>query len=104
MKKISVIFLTLSLNGVIQASYLDDWSNYNLCGWMESASIPEYIKTEVEKIKILCYGGVEVQFLPSEENSLSDNGTVFPSPDPLIINVLESSYDHGVEQTMGSSY
>ena len=71
---------------------------------MESASIPEYIKTEVEKRKILCYGGVEVQFLPSEENSLSDNGTVFQSPDPLIINVLESSYDHGVEQTMGSSY
>ena len=104
MKKISVIFLTLSLNGVIQASYLDDWSNDNLCGWMESGSIPEYIKTEVEKRKILCYGGVEVQFLPSEENSLSDNGTVFPSPDPLIINVLESSYDHGVEQTMGSSY
>ncbi len=104
MNKIFLIFLALSLTGVTRASYLDDWSNDNLCGWMESASAPEYIKTEVEKRKILCYGGVEVQFLPTEENSLSDNGTVFSSPDPSILIELQSIFDQGVEQTMGSSY
>ena len=104
MKKIFVIFLALSLTGVTQASYLDDWSNDDLCGWMDSTSAPEYIQKEVAKREILCYGGVEVISLPTDVNLSSENGTVFSSPDPSIINELESSYDQGVEQTMGSSY
>ena len=68
MNKILVIFLALSLTSVTQASYLDDWSNNNLCGWMESASAPEYIKAEVERRKILCYGGLEVASLPTKAN------------------------------------
>jgi hypothetical protein len=51
MNKIFVIFLALSLNGVTQASYLDDWSNDNLCGWMSSASAPQHIQDEVRKEK-----------------------------------------------------
>jgi hypothetical protein len=104
MNKIFLIFLALSLTGVTRASYLDDWSNDNLCGWMESAGAPEYIKAEVERRKILCYGGREVASLSTKANLSSENGTVFSSPDPSIINSLESSYDQGVEQTMGSSY
>ena len=104
MNKILVIFLALSLTSVTQASYLDDWSNDNLCGWMESASAPEYIKAEVERRKILCYGGLEVAYLPTKANLSSEDGTIFSSPDPSMITELESSYDQGLEQTMGSSY
>ena len=51
MNKIFVIYLALSLNGVTKASYLDDWSNDNLCGWMSSASAPQHIQDEVRKRK-----------------------------------------------------
>ena len=85
MKKIVVIFLALGLTCGTYAAYLDDWSNNNLCGWMDSTSTPEYIQKEVDKREILCYGGVEVAFLPAEANLSSRVGTVFPSPDPDLI-------------------
>ena len=85
MKKIFEIFLALSLTGVTQASYLDDWSNDDLCGWMDSTSTPEYIQKEVDKRELLCYGGVEVASLPTEVNLSSRIGTVFSSPDPDLI-------------------
>ena len=104
MIKILPIFLISIFGTITNAGYLDDWSNDNLCGWMDSASAPEYIMKEVDKREILCYGGVEVTSLPNEANLSTENGTVFSSPDPSIIDALESSYDQGKEQTMGSSY
>jgi hypothetical protein len=68
MKKILVIFLASSLTSGTYAAYLDDWSNNDLCGWMDSTSTPEYIQKEVDKREILCYGGVEVASLPTEVN------------------------------------
>ena len=85
MKKIVVIFLASCLTSVIYAAYLDDWSNNDLCGWMDSTSAPEYIQKEVDKREILCYGGVEVASLPTEVNLSLESGTVFPSPDPDLI-------------------
>ena len=85
MKKILVIFLVAGLTSAIYAAYLDDWSNDDLCGWMDSTNTPEYIQKEVDKREILCYGGVEVASLPTEVNLSSRIGTVFPSPDPDLI-------------------
>ena len=85
MKKILVIFLVAGLTSAIYAAYLDDWSNDDLCGWMDSTSAPVYIQKEVGKREILCYGGVEVTSLPTEVNLSSESGTVFPSPDPDLI-------------------
>ena len=85
MNKLQALFFTLSLTGTTYAAYLDDWSNDDLCGWMDSASAPEYIQIEVEKREILCHGGTEVSSLPAEANLSSDDGTVFPSPDPALI-------------------
>jgi hypothetical protein len=104
MKKITLISVFISLSSAAYSSYLDTWSNNDLCGWMESASVPEYIQNEVEKREILCFGGIEVSSLPSEVNLQSENGTVFASPSPSVISELESTYGQGVEQTMGSSY
>jgi hypothetical protein len=44
MKKIVVIFLASGLTCGTYAAYLDDWSNNDLCGWMDSTSTPEYIQ------------------------------------------------------------
>ena len=93
MKKLLVIFLVSCLTNSIYASYLDDWSNDDLCGWMDSSSAPEYIQKEVEKREILCYKGIEVDSLPTEANLSSDSGTVFPSPDPDLIKEVSPDKD-----------
>ena len=93
MKKILVIFLASCLTSAIYAAYLDDWSNNDLCGWMDSTSVPEYIQKEVDKREILCYGGVEVASLPTEVNLSLESGTVFPSPDPDLIKEVSPDKD-----------
>ena len=85
MKKLIVIAFTLCIANLTYASYLDAWSNDELCGWTSAANIPEHIQKEVEKREILCYGGVEVASLPSEADLSSEHGTVFASPDPASI-------------------
>ena len=104
MKKLVLVSLCFGFATSVYAGYLDDWSNDQLCGWMDSSSTPEYIKAEVEAREIICYRGAEVSYLPVKEDLLSDNGTVFASPDPALARLLESTYDQGVEQTMGSCY
>jgi len=85
MKKfISILFIS-SLLSISHASNLDDWSNNDLCGWMESTSIPKYILNEVVKRKILCSGGLEVSALPLSKSNVSKNGTTFASPDPSLV-------------------
>ena len=85
MNKLQIFFLISSLTSATYAAYLDDWSNDALCGWMESASAPEYIQKEVKKREILCHGVTEVSSLPAEANLSSESGTVFPSVDPDLI-------------------
>tara|TARA_B100000795_G_C22418695_1_gene293632 strand:+ start:121 stop:441 length:321 start_codon:yes stop_codon:yes gene_type:complete len=98
MNKKILFSLTFLLTGlvssfVVNANYLSDWSNNDLCGWMESPStIPEYILNEVDKREILCYGGIEVSKLPEYDLNEGENGTTFPSPDPALIKkALENS-------------
>ena len=104
MKKLFVTTFVAGFSISVCAGYLDDWTNDELCGWTDSASIPEHIQKEVYKREIICYRGAEVSYLPAEEDLLSENGTVFASPDPALIPSLKSTYDQGVEKTMGSSY
>ena len=85
MNKLQIFFLISSLTSTTYAAYLDDWSNDDLCGWMDSASAPEYIQIEVEKREILCHGGTEVSSLPADANLSSGSGTIFPSVDPDLI-------------------
>ena len=84
----AIVFISNS-----NAAYLDDWTNNDLCGWMDSSSAPEYIQTEVQKREIICYGGVEVSSLPSSQDNTSQYGTVFPSPDPSLIPVMTNDKD-----------
>jgi hypothetical protein len=93
MNKMLLICLAAGLTSAAKAAYLDDWSNDDLCGWMESSSAPEYIQKEVEKREILCYGGIEVASLPADVNLSSQSGTVFPSPDPDLIKEVRPDKD-----------
>ena len=51
MKKLIWIFFISSLLNISHASNLDDWSNKDLCGWMESTSIPKYILNDNSNIQ-----------------------------------------------------
>ena len=79
------LFIGLLISLGANANYLTEWSNDDLCGWMESTSIPKFILDEVDKREILCYGGIEVSTLPESDSYEGKNGTVFPSPDPSLI-------------------
>ena len=104
MKNLCFIALAMSFASASFGNPLDGWTNDDLCGWMESSATPEYIQIEASKREIICYGGVEVASLPNDKVLASGNGTVFPSPDPALIEKLKSTYSQGVEQVMGSSY
>ena len=93
MKRYLILF-ALSFASYSYGNLLDDWSNDELCGWMESAATPEYIQKEVTRREVICYGGVEVSSLPSSEENTSQYGTVFPSPDPSLIPVITNDKDN----------
>jgi len=93
MKSRYLIAFVLGFVSTSHGALLDDWSNDDLCGWMESSATPEYIRTEVQKREIICYAGVEVSSLPSSQDKTSQYGTVFPSPDPSLIPVMTNDKD-----------
>ena len=94
MKSRYLIAFVLGFASTSHGALLDDWSNDDLCGWMESAATPKYIQTEVLKREIICYAGIEVSSLPSSEENTSQYGTVFPSPDPSLIPVITNDKDN----------
>jgi len=56
MNKIFSIVLALVFMNPSFASYLDDWTNDDLCGWMNSATAPEHIQKEVDKRGLFVLG------------------------------------------------
>ena len=52
LKKCSFLFL-ISLISVSYANYLDDWTDEDLCRWMDAALIPEHISDEMYERKVV---------------------------------------------------
>ena len=52
--KITAIFLLISLAIFSHAGYLDDWTDDQICGWMENPTPPEYIVEEAVKRNLNC--------------------------------------------------
>jgi hypothetical protein len=101
MKKLILTFLVSSFISASYAGYFDNWSNNDLCGWMNSSSVPKNIQTEVTNRELLCYGGVEVDKLPTVKSNNGQFGTSFPSPDPDLIEELHSKHNLGPKSKMG---
>ena len=81
LKKISFLFL-ISLISISYADYLDDWTDEDLCRWMDAALIPEHISEEMYARKVVCTNNSEVIELINQATYVSEHGTVFPSPKP----------------------
>jgi hypothetical protein len=80
-KKYLFFFLS-SLISISYANYLDDWTNEDLCRWMDAALIPEHISEEMYTRKVVCFNDSEAIELITQATYISENGTVFPSPKP----------------------
>ena len=104
MKNLCLIAFALSFASASFGNPLDGWTNDDLCGWMESSATPEYIQIEASKREIICYGGVEVSSLPDDKVVASGVGTVFPSPDPALLEKLKSTYDQEISLENAYSY
>ena len=101
MKKLQPFILASCFITPSLAGYFDDWSNKDLCGWMNSSSVPKNIQTEVANRGLLCYGGSEVSELPIVKSNNGQYGTIFPSPDPDLIEKLHSKHKLGPKSKMG---
>ena len=78
-KKFLFLFL-ISLLSISYANNLDDWTDEDLCRWIDAELIPEDISDEIYSRKIVCFNDFEAVELSTEATYLSENGTVFPSP------------------------
>ena len=79
LKKYLFLFL-ISLTSLSYANYLDDWTDEDLCRWMDAALIPEHISEEIYTRKTICLNDSEAIELTTQATYMSENGTVFPSP------------------------
>ena len=77
--KMLSIFFT-SLLGVSFASDLSDWTNEDLCRWVDSVSIPEPISIEIKLREVICYDNFELVESSLAAPYQNEHGTVFPSP------------------------
>jgi len=77
-KKYSFLFLS-SLLSISYANYLDDWTNEDLCRWMDAALIPEHISDEMYVRKLICNDDFKKSELIVQAPYINQNGTLFPS-------------------------
>lgn len=66
---LSTILVFLLFSSYSYASYLDDWPDDALCGWMQNPSPPEHILKEVEKRRLKCIDGIAVGIDTSIQSS-----------------------------------
>ena len=79
MKKL-IFTAFLGLSTVLYAKSFDDWSNEDLCRWIDTVQVPDPILFEIEARDLVCLGNPEIIEASIQEPYASEHGTVFPSP------------------------
>ena len=79
MKKL-ILIAFLGLSTVSYANSFDDWSNEDLCRWIDAVQVPDPILMEIEVRELVCLRNLEIIEASIQEPYDSDHGTVFPSP------------------------
>ena len=80
MKKMIIIVTFLGLWSVSHAKSFDDWSNEDLCRWIDAVQVPDPILLEIEVRDLVCLSNPEIIEVSIHEPYASQHGTVFPSP------------------------
>ena len=80
MKKFIILITFLGLCSVSYAKSFDDWSNEDLCRWIDAVQVPDPILIEIEVRDLVCLINPEIIEASIQEPYASEHGTVFPSP------------------------
>ena len=80
MKKFIILITFLGLCSVSYAKSFDDWSNEDLCRWIDAVQVPDPILMEIEVRDLVCLSNPEIIEASIQEPYASEHGTVFPSP------------------------
>jgi len=92
MKKLFLlILLSLGLTSFSYAGYLDDWTDDQLCGWMDNPSPPEHIVVEINKRGLSC--GVSANDSASKDTTASISNTDTSDIGGLSMDFELTSYD-----------
>ena len=90
MKKLFVIFFFIYISTSSNANSLEDWSNEDLCRWMDAESIPELISNEISLRELSCYVScyndfltAEISYCKSQENINTTKTSIIGIPGDL---------------------
>ena len=61
MKRFFLLVLSLCLASFTYGANLDEWTDDQLCGWMQSSNIPKNISDEVNDRELYCKDGISTQ-------------------------------------------
>ena len=61
MKRFFLLALSLGLASFAYGDNLDEWTDDQLCGWMQSSDIPKNISDEVSDRDLYCKDGISTQ-------------------------------------------
>ena len=80
MKKLIILITLLGFYSVSYAKSFDDWSNEDLCRWIDALQVPNPILMEIEIRDLVCLANPEIIEVSITEPTPSEYGTLFPSP------------------------
>ena len=88
MKKLIIIFIS-SLISVSHANNLKDWTNEDLCRWLDSTSVPEQILNEIDARDTVCYVSYETNGLSAQSQYIEEEITILPLPKTRVIRTIK---------------
>ena len=80
MKNKILFIVSLSISTISFAKSLDDWSNEDLCRWIDAVQVPDPILLEIKVRDLVCLSNPEIIEASIQESYAAEYGTVFPSP------------------------
>ena len=80
MKKLIILLTFLSICSASYAKTFDDWSDEDLCRWIDALQVPDPILLEIEIRDLVCLANPEIIEVSIKEPVSSEHGTLFPSP------------------------
>ena len=80
MNRLIILTTFLGLCSVSYANSFDDWSNEDLCRWIDAFQVPDPILLEIKVRDLVCLSNPEIIEASIQEPYASEHGTVFPSP------------------------
>ena len=89
MKKLIIIFIS-SLISVSHANNLKDWTNEDLCRWLDSTSVPEQILNEIDVRDAVCFVSYDTNGLSAQIPYEDENITVLPLPKTRVIRTIKT--------------